>query len=51
MSLFKRNTPSVNFNAIDSVYSVKADEEEMDAYISGAQLLADAPTSSDEDQS
>ena len=50
MTLFKRNTPSANFN-IDSAHSVKADDEDMDAYINGAQLLADTPTSSDEDQS
>ena len=51
MSLFKRTVPSANFNAIDSVYSVKEDDEEMNAHISGAQLLADAPTSSEEDLS
>lgn len=51
MSLFKRNAPSATFNAIDSAHSMKADDEEIDAYISGVQLLADAFTSSDEDQS
>jgi hypothetical protein len=35
MSLFKRNTPSVSFNVVDSAHSIKADDEEMDAYVSG----------------